>query len=288
MALLFRNLMGLVLMLILAALPLGLLKKDDKVKIEISTLFETIKKFIGGLISGESWYYAQGDRIRFIINDLVSYFISSYLYLTVSAIIVILISVLLGIFLWKKSNKWINASLGFIGMVPDFLLVLMLQIAVVYINKSVGIKTFKVASSSISDPAIFLPILTLIIIPLFYLIRSLSETTSEISGEDYILMAKSKGLSKRYIYLFHVTTNVIPYLKADLHKVISIMIGNLFIIEYLYNTRGLTSILFLYQIKFGYQYNLVVICLLSLFVLYLTCYYSLKFLIVAAERCLSK
>ncbi|MGN7399745.1 ABC transporter permease subunit [Cytobacillus praedii] len=181
-----------------------------------------------------------------------------------------------------------NASIGFLGMVPDFLLVLMLQIAVVYVNKNLGVKTFKVASSSIDDPAIFLPILTLIIIPAIYLVRSLSEATSEITAEDYILLAKSKGLSKKYIYFFHVTTNVLPFLKADLHKVLSIMIGNLFIVEYLYNTRGLTSLIFLHSIKFGYQYNLVIICLLSLFILYLFCYHSLRLLLAAAERRLAK
>ncbi|MED3571529.1 ABC transporter permease subunit [Cytobacillus praedii] len=288
MTALYRHVLSLFLLLILAALPLSLFNKDEKVSFDIAGMAAVIKEFLMGLFSGDAWYYSQGGRTRLILNDLVSYFLSSYLYLIVSAIIVIAISIFLGIFLWKKSNRWINASIGFLGMVPDFLLVLMLQIAVVYVNKNLGVKTFKVASSSIDDPAIFLPILTLIIIPAIYLVRSLSEATSEITAEDYILLAKSKGLSKKYIYFFHVTTNVLPFLKADLHKVLSIMIGNLFIVEYLYNTRGLTSLIFLHSIKFGYQYNLVIICLLSLFILYLFCYHSLRLLLAAAERRLAK
>jgi len=288
MTLLLRNFMSLILLLVLAALPLGLNNSEDNVDINIEAMVITIKEFMKGLFLGDSWYYTQGDRTRLILNDIISYFISSYLYLTISAIIVVFISCIFGIFLWKKSRRWINASLGFVGMVPDFMLILILQITVVYINKNFGVKAFKVASSSVDDPAVFLPILTLTIIPLFYLVRSLAEVTSEVSAEDYILMAKSKGLSKKYIYFFHVTSNVVPYLKADLHKVLSLMIGNLFIVEYLYNTRGLTSLLFLHQIKFGYQYNLVMICLISLFILYLTCYYSLKLLLATVERCLMK
>ncbi|WP_235822799.1 ABC transporter permease subunit [Cytobacillus massiliigabonensis] len=288
MTALYRHVMSLILLLILAALPLGLFNRDEKVSIDIKGMLTVIKEFFLGLFSGDAWYYSQGGRARLILSDLVSYFLSSYLYLIISTIIVIAISILLGIFFWKKSNRWVNASLGFLGMVPDFLLVLMLQIAVVYVNKSLGIKTFKVASSSIDDPAIFLPIFTLIIIPSIYLIRSLSETTSEITAEDYILLAKSKGLSKKYIYVFHVTTNVLPFLKADIHKVLSIMIGNLFIVEYLYNTRGLASFIFVHSNKFGYQYNLVILCLLFLFILYLICYYSLRFLLAAAERWLAK
>jgi peptide/nickel transport system permease protein len=285
---LYRHLISLFLLFILAALPLGLFNMDEKVIIDVERMTTVIKEFFLGIISGETWYYSQGSRARLIFGDLVSYFSSSYLYLIISAIIVIAISIFLGIFFWKKSNCWLNVSLGFLGMVPDFILVLMLQITVVYVNKNLGVKTFKVASSSIDDPAIFLPIITLIIIPTIYLVRSLSETTSEISAEDYILLAKSKGLGKTYIYLFHVTTNVLPFLKADLHKILSIMIGNLFIVEYLYNTRGLASFIFLHSSKFGYQYNLVIICLLSLFVLYLICYYSLRFLLAAVERWLAK
>lgn len=285
---LYRHLISLFLLFILAALPLGLFNMDEKVIIDVERMTTVIKEFFLGIISGETWYYSQGGRARLIFGDLVSYFSSSYLYLIISAIIVIAISIFLGIFFWKKSNRWLNVSLGFLGMVPDFILVLMLQITVVYVNKNLGVKTFKVASSSIDDPAIFLPIITLIIIPTIYLVRSLSETTSEISAEDYILLAKSKGLGKTYIYLLHVTTNVLPFLKADLHKILSIMIGNLFIVEYLYNTRGLASFIFLHSSKFGYQYNLVIICLLSLFVLYLICYYSLRFLLAAVERWLAK
>lgn len=288
MTALYRHVMSLFLLLILAALPLGLFNRDEKVSIDIEGMAAVIKEFFLDLFSGDVWYYFQGSRARLIVSDLVSYFLSSYLYLIISAIIVIAISILLGIFLWKISNRWVNASLGFLGMVPDFLLVIMLQIAVVYINKNLGVKTFKVASSSMDEPAIFLPLLTLIIIPAIYLVRSLTEATSEITAEDYILLAKSKGLGKKYIYLFHVTTNVLPFLKADLHKVLSIMIGNLFIVEYLYNTRGLTSFIFVHSSKFAYQYNLVIICLLSLFVLYLFCYHSLRLLLAAAERRLSK
>ncbi len=261
---------------------------DKTVAFDVEGMATTIKEFFWGLFSGDAWYYAQGNRTRLILSDLVSYFLSSYLYLIISAIIVIAFSIFLGIFFWKKTNRWVHASLGFLGMIPDFLLVLILQLAVVFINKSVGIKTFKVASSSMNDPAIFLPILTLIIIPAIYLVKSLSEITSEIAGEDYILLAKSKGLGKRSIYFFHVTTNVLPFLTADLHKVLSIMIGNLFIVEYLYNTRGLASFIFVHSNKFGYQYNLVIICLLSLFVLYLSCYYLLRLLLAAAERWLAK
>ncbi|MEC1895600.1 ABC transporter permease subunit [Cytobacillus firmus] len=144
----------------------------------------------------------------------------------------------------------------------------------------------KVASLSMDDPALFLPIVTLVLIPLIYLIRALNEHTHEVISEDYILTAIGKGLSKPRIYLFHVTTNVLPYLKADLKKITGIMISNLFVVEYLYNTRGVTTMLFQIQVKFGYQYNLVVLCLISIMLLYTSVFYTYKLFISIIERIL--
>lgn len=285
---LIRISINIIVLLILAAIPLGFSNMDGRVNVNISIMFANINSFFQGLFSGDSWYYYQGDRVRFIISDLFSFFISSYLYMIVASFLVVILSIILGIFFWKKSSKWLDASLGILGVIPDFLLVLLLQLSVVYINKNFGVSTFKVASSSVSDPAIFLPLFTLVLVPLFYLVKSLSDVTFDVSTENYVLTAKSKGLSKFYIYVYYVSLNVFPYLKADLFKVTSILIGNLFIVEYLYNTRGLTSILFQYQVHFGYQYNLVVMCLLSFFILYLACYFTIWLFIVTVERCISK
>ncbi|WP_313798848.1 ABC transporter permease subunit [Cytobacillus sp.] len=275
---------SIIILFFLAALPLYLYNMDGKLIFQPFEIPNEIITFLSGLINGESYFYMQGDRRRFLISDLASFFVSSYLYLTVSLLIVIIFSFILGIWLWRKSEKWINSILGFIGIIPDFILVLLLQLFVTYIYKKTGVKVVKVASLSMDDPAIFLPIFTLTILPLFYLIRTLNDKTYEVLTEDYILTAKAKGLSKRYIYAKHVTSNVLPFLKADLYKIVGISLSNLFIIEYLYNTRGLTEILFEYPENFGYQYNLVMITLLSFFLLYLATLITIKIFIFLIER----
>ncbi|MGN7401956.1 ABC transporter permease subunit [Cytobacillus praedii] len=273
-----------ILLFFLAALPLYLYNMDGRLIFQPFEIPNEIKNFLVGLLNGESYFYMQGDRKRFLLTDLSSFFLSSYFYLTISLLIVIILSFILGIWFWKKSEKWVISILGFIGIIPDFILVLLLQLLVTYIYKKTGVKVVKVASFSMDDPAIFLPIFTLSILPLFYLIRTLNDKTYEVLTEDYILTAKAKGLTKKYIYLNHVTSNVLPFLKADLYKIVGISLSNLFIIEYLYNTRGLTEILFEYPKNFGYQYNLVVITLLSFFLLYIGTLFTIKFFIFLVER----
>jgi len=134
--------------------------------------------------------------------------------------------------------------------------------------------------------AVLLPIITLIIIPLLYAVKALNEKTKDVLTQDYILTAIAKGVKKKDIYLYHVTTNVTPYLKADLHKILAIMISNLFIVEYIFNLNGITALFFQTQAYFGYQYNLVIFCLVALFLLYGAVFFLLYMLIILMERIL--
>ncbi|PLR74217.1 peptide ABC transporter permease [Bacillus sp. UMB0728] len=277
---------GFLVLLLIAALPLYLYNLDGKVIFLPSKISGEILDFLKGLFTGDSYYYMQGDRKRFLLFDLLSFFSVSYVYVSVSLSIVIVLSFIFGIWLWKKSEKWVNSILGFVGFIPDFILVLLLQLFVTYIYKQTGMRVAKVASLSLEEPAILLPVLTLTILPLLYLVRSLNDRTFEVASEDYILTAVSKGLTKRQIYLYHVTSNVLPFLKADIYKIVGITTANLFIIEHLYNTRGLTEILFEYPVNFGYQYNLVVISLLSFFILYIAVLFTMKLFIFGIEKVL--
>lgn len=289
---LIKQLIGFFLLLILAVIPLVFHKTGNPLQSQQQITFQPqqiailIKDFIVGIFSTESFYYKTGSNIRFFPADIVAYFKSSYFYLTSSGMIVITISFLFGIWFWKMSVKYLNGALSFLGMIPDFIFILLMQLMVNLIYKSTGIKTVKVASLSMDDPAIFLPIVTLVLIPLIYFIRALNEHTHEVISEDYILTAIGKGLSKPRIYLYHVTTNVLPYFKTDLQKVTGIMISNLFVVEYLYNTRGITTMLFQIQVKFGYQYNLVVLCLISIMLLYISVFCTFKLIIYIVERIL--
>jgi len=259
---------SIVFVFILAACPYVFVPLADGVHVKPSAIFIAVKQFMNGLFSGDSFYYIQGDRTRFILSDIGSYFLGSFFYLFAAGMAVLILAFVLGIWLWRGTERYLNKVIGFLGIMPDFVLILLMQLAVTFIYQSSGIKTVKVASFSSDDPAVFLPLLSLIIIPLLYVIKTLNEETKDVLTQDYILTGIAKGLSRKQIYLYHVTTNVTPFFKADLHKILSIMISNLFIVEYLFNIHGMTAMLFVTQTTFGYQYNLVIFGLFGLFLLY--------------------
>lgn len=117
------------------------------------------------------------------------------------------------------------------------------------------------------------------------MIRNVALHMSLTLTEDYISFAKARGLGKTYIIFFHAVPNVLPYLKADLHKFMGILFGNLFIFEYLYNLNGVTLFVFSNAFVSGnYQYDLVVNGIFTLFVLYAIVYALLRFVIYGWEK----
>jgi peptide/nickel transport system permease protein len=125
----------------------------------------------------------------------------------------------------------------------------------------------------------------MVILPANYMIRTVSQQMKMTLTEDYISFAKARGLGKTYIVFFHALPNVLPFIKADLHKLLGILMGNLFIVEYLFNLHGVTKLL--YSDAFahgGYQFNLVVNSLLALIVVYAVVYGVLRLFLRGWEK----
>jgi peptide/nickel transport system permease protein len=276
------SLAGLVIAIfLLAAIPLSISISEDNLSISIQAFVDLIKNYLAGLLNGESFIYQEGrDRFPNFLKDIPAYFFTSFLYLGIAGILSVSIGMVVSAWHSKSKKEWMKDIIGFLGTIPDFILVLFLQLGVVFIYQSTGFKVARVASLSTNDIAIALPLIVLTIVPTIYLIRTLAERTYDVLTEDYILTAKAKGLKRMYIFIHHVVRNVIPFLKADLHKVIAIMMSNLFIVEYLFNIRGITRIIF----ESAYQYNLVVNTLFALVILYLLLYWSIRIFIIILER----
>lgn len=278
----FSLLSLIVLIFVLSALPDTFYNDNGTISFIPKTGLESIKGYFTGISSGDAFHYVQGkNRTRSYFDDIGKFFATSYLYLFISSIIIITISLITAAWYARANKEWMKDIIGFLGFLPDFILILFLQMAVVFLHKSTGANIAKVASNSFAEPAILLPLITLTLIPSVYLIRTLAEHTYDVLTEDYILMAKSKGINKITILLQHVIRNVIPFLKADLHKMIAIMMGNLFIVEYLFNIFGVTRLIFG---ETTYQFNLTVNGLLTFVILYFVLYWSIRTFVYGLER----
>ncbi|MBB6638422.1 ABC transporter permease subunit [Cohnella thailandensis] len=273
--------------LLVAVLPilLQLGENGSSIRLNWSGGFASIRDYFAGIGTGESFRFLSGRTERSFWEQIGSFFNVSLFYVAAGALIGTTIGILVGIYLGLSRAEWLKRVVEFIGALPDFVIILLLQFLVVYIASETGIVVFRVASLSTDHPAVMLPLISMIVLPANYMIRNVAQQMKMTLSEDYIGFAKARGLGKTYIVFFHALPNVLPFIKADLHKLLGIMMGNLFIVEYLFNMHGVTKLLYADAFAYeGYQYDVVVNGLLSLLAVYAIVFIVLKLFLRGWEK----
>lgn len=92
-------------------------------------------------------------------------------------------------------------------------------------------------------PNIVLPIATLTIILTAYILRVTRSSILDVVSQDYVRTARSKGLRERVIVVRHVLPNALGPIVTILALNIAWLIGNLFVIEAVFNYPGIGTLL---------------------------------------------
>ncbi|RIX50314.1 ABC transporter permease subunit [Paenibacillus nanensis] len=229
----------------------------------------TFTGYFSGIENGESFRFYAGENEYSFWEWIGPFFLNSFYYVSAAGIAGTAIGIFAGIYFAVSKAGWMKGIVDFIGSLPDFVVVLLLQFGIVLIARETGVVLFEVATLNSDEPAVMLPLIAMIIIPANYMIRNVAMQMSLTLKEDYIGNAKARGLGRMYIIFFHALPNVLPYIKGDLHKLMGIIMGNLFIVEYLFNNNGISMLIFTNAFSgHGYQYDIVVNGLLAFLVLY--------------------
>lgn len=138
-----------------------------------------------------------------------------------------------------------------LSTVPDFVFVFFTILFALQVYQTTGIRLISLSPTK-PTLSIWVPVLMLSVTPTIYLIRMMALKYEELLTEDYVRTALAKGLPKGYIDLHHLYRNLKPFLFADLKKVISLTIGSLFVVEFLYNINGLTKFIFVDYKRVGW------------------------------------
>lgn len=119
---------------------------------------------------------------------------------------------------------------------PDVLIVLCSMMLTIYVaNNDVLAK--------LVDPSnlrgFIMPLLSISIIPIVYISRITLIFIREELAKGYITAAKAKGMSKLRIYINHVFSGVAFKVIDSIPTLMTIIISNLIIVEYLFNYKGI-------------------------------------------------
>lgn len=139
----------------------------------------------------------------------------------------------------RKIQNQLKAILNVFESIPDLMIAVILQMAVIFIYKNFGITIFNVASSSDKEAYVG-PIITLSILPTITMFKTFLLLFEEEYMKDYVTFLKGKGISGSGILLKHVLRNIMPGFSHHLKIIIWGTLSSQFIVERLFNIPGLT------------------------------------------------
>jgi peptide/nickel transport system permease protein len=270
-----------VLIIFLSALPsvIGVNSEDKSISWNISNFAQVYVDFIEEISKGSLGTYTLGFQERQIADDLGNNFITSFIVLFVGVNIAVIFSLIFGIFISRfKLTRIINMLLSSLAAIPDFIIIIFSLVLAVNIYKSTGIRLLSLRPDA-GLQNIWFPMILVGIAPTLYLFKLVAVKYYQISGEDYIRTAVAKGMRLNYINLQHVFKNIDPFIQAELTKVVSLAIGNMFIVEYLLNVPGITK--FIFQSN---QVQPIIIGLFSMLLISLMVYFSARALLYLLKR----
>ncbi|MCF7933741.1 MAG: ABC transporter permease subunit, partial [Spirochaetia bacterium] len=240
------------LMIAILASPSLFTLTDTGRTLTLSGPINILRGFIQEIGSEEFFTVYFGTTPRSLLTIIPSYAMTSLSYLLTSTVISMIFGLALGLWYGTHPRKRGLGVFTALSAIPDFILILLLEMVAVFSYQRFGVRIAYLNYSS-TDHMLTIPLFTMVVISMAYVARTTARHTMEITAEDYIQYAKAKGLPRTTIIFRHILTGVLQRFKGDLHKLISIIAGTLFITERMFSIPGLTRLLFAYG--FNLEYN---------------------------------
>ncbi|RDI41947.1 ABC transporter permease subunit [Falsibacillus pallidus] len=126
--------------------------------------------------------------------------------------------------------------------IPDLLIIYGTQLLVIFIFEKTGLLLMDIAALD-KQKIYLLPIICLSILPMVQLFRLSMIIFEDELNKDYVLLARSIGLKKLFIVVFHIFPNAVISVFFQSKKTVWFMLSNLLILEFLFNMGGVTLFL---------------------------------------------
>ena len=179
-------------------------------------------------------------------------------------------SLLLGVFCAWHEDRWIDRILCKLGTIssciPEFwlslVLILIFAVTLRILPSSGAYSTGN--ANNIADRAVHLimPLTIVTLEHLWYYAYMIRNKILEEVRTDYVLLAKSKGLSRRIILFRHCLRNVMPAYLSIMAIAVPHVLGGTFVVESVFSYPGIGALS--YESARYHDYNLLMIlCMMS-------------------------
>lgn len=230
---------GIILASSLPVLIAGWLQKEWRWKIYFESIQTTLQELWP--INEIAFFNYRAQRPMSLFPNVFEYITYSLQILFLALLVAVIVSLgltIITMLLSEKARERVKMALYFLESVPDLLIIMLAQLAVVLFFKQTGILISKIAAVG-DDRIYWLPVLCLAILPTIQLYRLAMLTFQEEERQMYVDLARALGFSKVYIVLVHMFRNAIISVFFQSKKTMWFMLSNLFILELMFNLPGI-------------------------------------------------
>ena len=138
----------------------------------------------------------------------------------------------------EKARQRIKMALYFLESLPDLLVIMLAQLAVIAIYLQTNVLISKIAVVQ-NEHIYWLPVLCLALLPMIQLYRLCMLTFQDEERKMYVELARSLGFSKVFVIWVHMFRNAIISVFFQSKKTVWFMLSNLFVLELMFNIPGI-------------------------------------------------
>lgn len=213
----------------------------DGLSLDFATYFTELKMTIHKLFFIKELTYQEAFREWPILPHVFKYYTASMKIFLSSLILSILLAFLIVYTLLFVNEKWYKRTKYIFVLfesLPDLLVIIFLQQAVIWFFKKTDYLLFEIATYGDTD-SFGLPVICLGFSTTFLFVRLLLNQIEEERKKNYVEFVQSKGFGKLYILNLHMLPNIFFTLFQYSKTIILFMLTGLFLIEFLFNINGL-------------------------------------------------
>jgi peptide/nickel transport system permease protein len=200
--------------------------------------------WLGGVVQGD---FGQSFATKSSVTDLVvPRAISTLLLMAITALIAVPISVAVGAFAATRPRGVVDALVNGLSVtlaaLPDFVLALglVLVFSTTVLTLLPAVILVSPGFAVLSDPAgMVLPVLTLVLTMLPYLVRLVRASVLDALQSDYVAAAELRGAHPRVVLIRHALRNSLaPAVQATALS-LGILLGGTVVVEFIFQYPGL-------------------------------------------------
>ncbi|MED1558845.1 ABC transporter permease subunit [Bacillus paramycoides] len=207
-------------------------------ELNVSEYIKSLKDVFAKLMDISNMQYA---RDKFLFPQLFVHYKETMVIFLAAFCISLLVAFCIVYMIMSSSPRIqhrIKSFLTFLESIPDILLILGSQILVIWFFKQTGFLPFQIAAIG-GESIRGLPIFCLSIPTTIMFVKLLVLRFENELEKDYVLFAQAKGLDRFHILNRHILRNVLLSTLFFAKTNIWFMLSNLYIIEWIFNTRGI-------------------------------------------------